>query len=244
MASELQVRANRANALKSTGPKSEAGKSVVRFNAQRHGLLSRAPLMAGEDETEYSALWEGLKKELAPVGIMEEQLVGRMAGLLWRLRRLGHIEAGLFTYHAAGAYAQAAEGVAQSHTKTEPGWGIVELELERVTIIDEAAHGQALQAAQEARAVQLSESALLGAAYRNDAAGADAMSKLGRYEVTLERSLFRVREELRRLQEERAEREAEDRARARAARTGAILRRAMGHRAQRDTQSDEPEEAA
>jgi len=183
--------------------------------------------MAGEDEAEYSALCEQLHDELAPVGILETQLVGRMAGALWRLRRLSHIEAGLLTYHAAGAYADAAETVAAAHTKTESAWG--DLEFERVTVLDEAAHGEALAVASEARAARLCDGALLGAAYQSDAAGADALTKLARYEVMLERSLYRAGEELRRLQEARAEREAARQEQAGKARLGAIVRRALAH---------------
>jgi hypothetical protein len=38
MASEKQIKANRANAKKSTGPKSDAGKAISRLNAMTHGL--------------------------------------------------------------------------------------------------------------------------------------------------------------------------------------------------------------
>ncbi len=240
MATELQVRANRANALKSTGAQSAAGKAAVRLNATRHGLLSRAPVMAGEDEAEYSALCDQLHSELAPVGIIETQLVGRMAGCLWRLRRLSHIEAGVLTYHAAGAYAEAAETVAASHTRTEGGFNelLASMDDGCVTVLDEAAHGAALAVADEARAARLSDSALLGAAYQSDAGGADALTKLARYEVMLERSLYRAGEELRRLQEARAEREAARQEQAGKARLGAIVRRALAHGAESADQDE------
>jgi hypothetical protein len=40
MTSERQKAANRANALHSTGPRTQNGKDLVRFNAFRHGLLA------------------------------------------------------------------------------------------------------------------------------------------------------------------------------------------------------------
>jgi hypothetical protein len=40
MISYRQVEANRRNALKSTGPKTEAGKQASRCNAVRHGLTA------------------------------------------------------------------------------------------------------------------------------------------------------------------------------------------------------------
>ncbi len=48
MASEKQVRANRQNAQKSTGPKTPEGKAAVRLNAAKHGLLSKETLLPGE----------------------------------------------------------------------------------------------------------------------------------------------------------------------------------------------------
>ncbi len=215
MATELQKRANRANSLKSTGPTSDAGKIAVRLNATRHGLLSKAPIMAGESFEEYNALRSQLESELAPVGIMEGQLCERLAGMLWRLRRLSHIEAGILTAGAAGAFADAADAIAKSHTRTEGGHEelmavLVEEAQGRTVIENEEAHSDAKEAAKEARAVLWSVPALLGAAYRNDAGGADALTKLSRYETTLERSLFRSLEELRRLQDARREREKRD----------------------------------
>jgi hypothetical protein len=40
--SERKLRANRANAKRSTGPKTEAGKATSRRNALKHGILSRS----------------------------------------------------------------------------------------------------------------------------------------------------------------------------------------------------------
>ena len=50
MATKAQIAANRANACKSTGPKSRTGKAKVAHNAQRHGA-TQAP------EPEALALW-------------------------------------------------------------------------------------------------------------------------------------------------------------------------------------------
>jgi hypothetical protein len=40
MTSERQIAANRKNAKKSTGPRSDAGRAVSRHNARRHGLAT------------------------------------------------------------------------------------------------------------------------------------------------------------------------------------------------------------
>ncbi len=40
--SERKLRANRANAKRSTGPRTKAGKAISRRNALKHGIMSRA----------------------------------------------------------------------------------------------------------------------------------------------------------------------------------------------------------
>lgn len=185
---------------------------TVRLNATRHGLLSKAPIMAGESEEEYNALRVQLENELHPLGIVEGQLCERVAGAMWRLRRLSHIEAGLLTGGAAKSFADAAEEVAKTYTRKEGGQDtLVDVLIEeaqgRTVIENEEAHADAKGAAKEARSVLWSVPALLGAAYRNEVAGADALSKLSHYETTLEKSLFRSLEELRCLQEIRRRRD-------------------------------------
>jgi hypothetical protein len=51
MTSERQKAANRANALHSTGPKTEEGKAAVRFNAFRHGLLAQDVVLQEKTRT-------------------------------------------------------------------------------------------------------------------------------------------------------------------------------------------------
>ena len=49
MISERQLAANRANAQKSTGPKTEESKKIVSQNALRHGLTAQVTIMPDED---------------------------------------------------------------------------------------------------------------------------------------------------------------------------------------------------
>ncbi len=209
MATELQKRANRANSLKSTGPQTDAGKVAVRLNAVRHGLLSSAPIMAGEDESEFNELGAQLQSELKPVGLLETQTVNRMAGFLWRLRRAQHIEAGLLTSSAAQVFAEAAEARAKSYTRNDGDFEnlLKSINEGQVIIENEAGHADALDAAQNARDVAFSSPVLLGAAFGRDAGGADALGKLTRYETGIERALYRATEELEKLQTKRREKE-------------------------------------
>ena len=87
MATEAQVEANRANAQKSTGPRTPEGKATVAQNAVKHGLLARTGVLHGEDWEEYTCFSEGLLDELSAQGVQEEQLAGRILSLSWRLRR-------------------------------------------------------------------------------------------------------------------------------------------------------------
>jgi hypothetical protein len=50
-----QIEANRRNSLKSTGPKTEAGKQASRCNAVRHGLTAETVIGALEDAQDYKA---------------------------------------------------------------------------------------------------------------------------------------------------------------------------------------------
>jgi hypothetical protein len=86
MATEKQIRANRQNAKKSTGPKTEEGKAAVSQNAVKHGLFVDS-VVAGETESEYEAFYGELLAELAPRGVVELLLAERVVSLWWRLRR-------------------------------------------------------------------------------------------------------------------------------------------------------------
>jgi hypothetical protein len=69
---------------------------TARFNALRHGVLSRYTVLPWEDETEYRALLGALVAEHAPEGPTEEHLVEELAGIIWRKRRLRMAEAAVY----------------------------------------------------------------------------------------------------------------------------------------------------
>jgi hypothetical protein len=89
MTSYRQIEANRRNALKSTGPKSEEGKQASRCNALRViGSL--------EDAEDYKAFEAAITADYDAQSAVERELVLQLASILWRLRRATTMETGLF----------------------------------------------------------------------------------------------------------------------------------------------------
>jgi hypothetical protein len=100
MTSYRQIEANRRNALKSTGPKTEAGKQASRRNAVRHGLTAETVLSALEDAEDYKAFEAAITADYDAQSAVERELVLRLASILWRLRRATTMETGLFEIQA------------------------------------------------------------------------------------------------------------------------------------------------
>ena len=98
-------------------PTEAGGTAVTRFNALRHGVLSRYTVLPWEDAEEYRALVETLVAEYRPQGPTEEHLVVELAGILWRKRRLRLAEAAAHRrglHDAVGGYRKT-EAVALVH---------------------------------------------------------------------------------------------------------------------------------
>jgi hypothetical protein len=194
MTSDKQARANRQNALKSSGPKTSEGKDAVRHNALKHGLLSQDVLLPEEDEAPLKELGERLRDELQPVGELENLLVDRITAAYWRLRRLGRVEAGIFAWQLYEELAERAQQEAKSYVST-----MADVYNDDI-IRDRQKHQEALSKAQEIKAKQDAETATLGRTFIRDADNANAFSKLSRYETAIERSLYKALHELQRLQ--------------------------------------------
>jgi len=119
MITAKQAEANSQNALLSTGPKTPEGKAAAALNALKHGLLSRDALLPGEDADTLKELREHLQTELQPIGELEALLVDRIAAACWRLRRLGRVEAGIFTWQLYGPLTERAERGVKAYERTE-----------------------------------------------------------------------------------------------------------------------------
>ena len=87
MISERKREANRRNAQKSTGPKTEEGKSKVKLNAVKHGLYARTIVLPHEDEAAYQLRLDDWTAEMNPRTHREAFLVERAVRITWQLDR-------------------------------------------------------------------------------------------------------------------------------------------------------------
>jgi hypothetical protein len=91
--SSAKAAANRRNSLRSTGPKTPAGKAKTSRNALRHGVRSAAAFVPGlERRSDWERHRKALLDALEPLGALEESLADRVALLLWRLDRVARYE--------------------------------------------------------------------------------------------------------------------------------------------------------
>jgi hypothetical protein len=88
---------NKANAQKSTGPRTEAGKQRSKLNALRHGLTGHTIVLPTEDHDAYQRHTHGLFDHFQPAGALEQQLVQSLADTSWRLNRVAALETNLFS---------------------------------------------------------------------------------------------------------------------------------------------------
>jgi hypothetical protein len=96
MATEKQIAANRANSLKSTGPRTEAGKSRSSLNALKHGCTAQTMIFPGEDATHFNNFLQSYIQDFAPKGALETSLVQELAQTQWSIARTRAHEASLF----------------------------------------------------------------------------------------------------------------------------------------------------
>ena len=84
---------NAANAQKSTGPSTPAGKQRSSLNALRHGLTGHVVVLPTEDLTAYQSHLKRFVDQFQPIGALEDQLVQSLGDTTWRLNRVPAIEA-------------------------------------------------------------------------------------------------------------------------------------------------------
>jgi hypothetical protein len=160
MASKKQLEANRQNARKSTGPGSQGGKARSRLNSRKHGLTAKMLIIVGENANDFEQLRAELMDD--PQSALECELVERLSGILWRLRRVPFFEAAIMD----ARHRQAGE-------------------LQMGSIYRNSA-----QTEEEEEETDWQKSVHFGYALINDASWSDALGKLARHEATLMRPML------------------------------------------------------
>jgi hypothetical protein len=192
MTSCRQIEANRRNALKSTGPKTDAGMQVSRCNAVRHGLTAETVLSALEDAEDYKAFETAITADYDAQSAVERELVLRLASILWRLRRVTSMETGLFEIQAQQLHdlRQNRQLLSNSHEVIHTAFGWVESASGDAASSRAATNIETLSDSEmkvDATAVELSRCFLRLANLPNF-----ALDRLSRYEATLWRQAGRI----------------------------------------------------
>jgi len=97
MPTDAQIKANRENAKKSCGPKTDAGKQKARFNALKHGMRAQSIdlVLPHEDPALLDAKIQQWTHDYQPKNAIETELVSRAARLSWVLDRAERHETAL-----------------------------------------------------------------------------------------------------------------------------------------------------
>ena len=96
MSSIYRIEANRANAQKSTGPRTPEGKTASSMNALKHGADARSAVIPGEDPAAYDAMAAGYQSDLQPTSPLEQFQVEIMIRSHWQHLRLEKIEDNIY----------------------------------------------------------------------------------------------------------------------------------------------------
>jgi hypothetical protein len=120
--SPARAAANRANSIKSSGPKTPEGKAKSSLNAVTTALTGRTVLLANDDLELYNDHVESYRKKFRPVTEEEYALVQSIADTDWRLHRIPHLLLAL--------YGKAREEFAADFTDLEPAARDIRIELE------------------------------------------------------------------------------------------------------------------
>ena len=183
--SERKRAANRANAQRSTGPKTERGKARSAMNAVRHGLAARASLLPGEDGDELARFAAEMEADLRPCGAAQREVVGRIVSLSWRLRRVAAVEETMWQEDDQERVRRHAAGVEVRTMFSHLPWGAPEEE-------SQEASGEQFVARQFAQ--------------RNTS----SLERLAVYEQRLDRALHAAFRQLQLLKKSREQNEATD----------------------------------
>jgi hypothetical protein len=94
---EQRAATNRANSLKSTGPKTSEGKQISCFNGYRHGFTGQAIILPEKEMAAYLDFTAKMRTTYQPVGAAEEQFFYIVSDTFWRMNNLRALEFNLFS---------------------------------------------------------------------------------------------------------------------------------------------------
>jgi hypothetical protein len=94
--SEKQLQANRANAQKSTGPRTEEGKARSAMNGFTSILTGLTAVMTDEDRIAQRKFVDAFIADCDPLGAVELQYARTLAHDNWRLNRIKSVEENIF----------------------------------------------------------------------------------------------------------------------------------------------------
>ena len=120
MSTRKQIRANRLNAQKSTGPTSEEGKHVSSQNALKSGLDAESQFVLGESREEFAQLQSEYFERFQPDTPELRCQVDNLIRNEWLLRRYFRVEAHLWEYHTMLADRSSGVQLGEAFSKANP----------------------------------------------------------------------------------------------------------------------------
>ena len=158
MATLKQIEANRQNAQKSVGPRTDAGKAISAANALKSGIYSTREVLPDEDPAELEALSREYHDHFQPATPEERDLVDDLVSYTWLKRRYRRIEVVILAVHAATLYKESTVSVTgQVYDQNSKTLGRLQTRINaahrhyRQSLADLTARQQARRAAQAAR---------------------------------------------------------------------------------------------
>ena len=133
---------NKANAQKSTGPRTETGKQRSKLNALRHGLTGQTVVLPTEDHSAYQRHSQSFLDEYQPKGATETQLVQSLIDTSWRMNRAAAVETNLLALgitemenrvHSNHPEAEAALAMAMSFREHNRAFSNISIQSHRLT---------------------------------------------------------------------------------------------------------------
>ena len=117
MSTRKQRRANRLNALKSTGPRTLEGKRASSLNALKSGLDAKSQIVPGESPEEFAELQSEYIAQFAPATAEQRFLVDKLIRNEWLLRRYHRVEAQLWVYQSRLCYQKTGVELGEAYSK-------------------------------------------------------------------------------------------------------------------------------